>query len=118
MKDPIGTARGLLNRADEILTGLDGELVWRTMTALVSLASQPPAGSPEAPDASDETRLAAGWVQQARCGDELPPKDVAGPSGWSPAPGAAGAWRYKGTTGSGVYTVWIRWLAPVEASGG
>ncbi len=79
---------------------------------------------PETPDASDETRLAAGWVQQVCHGDSTPPGADRAPSGWAAAPGSAGAWRYQGsvvmhaseTMQGGFWVVWLRWLAPAEAA--
>lgn len=77
--------------------------------------------SPEAPDATDETRLAAGWKQQVVQGDgaEPPPGRTATPDGWTPAPGGAGPWRYQGSVALGcVWVMWLRWLVPVEVPRG
>lgn len=74
---------------------------------------------PETPDASDETRLAAGWVQQVawsndRCSLQRWPAD----DGYAPAPGAAGQWRVLlgGSDHRTAACWWLRWLAPVEVA--
>jgi hypothetical protein len=71
-----------------------------------------PSPDPAAPDASDETRLAAGWVQQAMgctpahdyTGSESPTRTWSGVAGLCPAPGPAGLWRLHASG------VWVRWV--------
>lgn len=58
---------------------------------------------PAAPDASDEVRLAAGWLQDIQClqdGWSAPPQDERS------APGPAGMWRLHASG------VWVRWVVP------
>jgi hypothetical protein len=76
---------------------------------------------PEAIGASDEVRLAAGWVQQVAYGDVFarPSGSPREPDGHEAAPGAAGIWRFVSVTpgaAAGCYdhALWLRWVRPVS----
>jgi hypothetical protein len=65
-----------------------------------------------------EARLAAGWIEDAVKGERtFRPSDThPGREGYEPATGGAGRWRLHGYVSgpeSG-YTLWTRWLVPVE----
>lgn len=77
--------------------------------------------SPEMPDATDETRLAAGWRQQVMWSADWRSLEGTPPhAGCTTAPGPAGRWRVLlgGSHHGSAACWWLRWLVPVEVSGG
>lgn len=72
----------------------------------------------------DEVRLALGGRQQVVGCDVYPPDSTPPTSGYQPAPGGAGRWRFVAavpvTDHTGDYPVtyttrtWLRWLVPVS----
>jgi hypothetical protein len=78
---------------DDSIDADDPRIVW-----LGPVAPFAPSPDPAAPDASDEVRLAAGWVQHVNPRGLKPDDDAHG------APGPAGLWRLHASG------VWVRWV--------
>lgn len=64
------------------------------------------------PNATDEERLAVGWVQQVTCARGQQPSFPVPMPGYEPAPSPAGACRVVAYFVDGV--AFMRWLRPVR----